>query len=210
LRHKIKENLNTKNLYRVDKATNTAFIDVNINFYREIYNEWDFSPYINRDLDDDLFEYLENCAEEIPSKHNLAIVFHIPVHIKNPEKEENSITGFKNYFRYQIRKLRTAQVKLVKRIIKYGIFGILLIYLGNRLSLHIEMDNIFRFLVDGLFIGGWVLFWELFSTLFFKQSDIRAQKRILYRLCNAELTYQYKEQTVADYKEHLQNPESQP
>ncbi len=134
-------------------------------------------------------------------------MFHVPARIKNPEKEENSIIGFKNYFRYQIRKIRVAQFKLIRRILKYGVFGILLIYLGNRLALYIANDSFFRFLVEGFFIGGWVLFWELFSNLFFKQSDTRAQKKILYRLFNAELTYQYKEQTIADYKEHLNDTE---
>jgi hypothetical protein len=44
-------------LYRMRK--NTLLIDIEVKFYREIFNTWDFSPELNRDLDDDLFEYLE-------------------------------------------------------------------------------------------------------------------------------------------------------
>ena len=65
---------------------NTTDININIDYYREIYNEWDFSPLNNSDLDDDLFEYLEESVSEIPKKNKVCIVFHIPASIHDRKR----------------------------------------------------------------------------------------------------------------------------
>ncbi|MBN2440947.1 MAG: hypothetical protein JXJ04_06365 [Spirochaetales bacterium] len=175
--------------YRCSKEQNKIYIDIRLDFYREIYNVWDFSPLINRDLDDDLFEYLENCAGEIPKKYSLSIVFHVPAHIKDPEKEKKSITGFKNYFNYQMRKINQEQRNIMGRSGIYGFFGVILIFIGYFLKTIAVSVPFLNVLIEGFFIGGWVLFWELFSTVFFKQSDVRRRKYIINRLKNTEIIY---------------------
>jgi len=177
--------------YRYSSESNTIFIDIQINFYREIYNEWDFSPLINRDLDDDLFEYLESCAAEIPKKYSLCIVFNIPEKLKDNKKEEKNIIGFQNYFKYQIRKLRMEQKNNIKNSVLYGFFGILLIFIAyfiRKTSFSIPFIDV---IIEGFFIGGWVLFWELFSAIFFKQNNMGRRKYILTRLMKSNIVYKY-------------------
>jgi hypothetical protein len=183
--------LDPGNLYRYNQETDTYFIDIHINFYREMYNEWDFSPLKNRDLDDDLFEYLETCAGEIPKKHGMAIVFHVPLEIKDPEKETKSSTGFKHYLRYQIRKLNQKLKSTARKLITYGILGFGLISMGYLFKRITPEGNFLIILIEGLFIGGWVLFWELFSIVFFTLNDFRKRRKILERLESAELMYEY-------------------
>ena len=177
--------------YRYSRQANTMYIDIHIDFYREIYNVWDFSPLVNRDLDDDLFEYLENCAGEIPKKYQLAIVFYLPAGKQDPEKESKSIRGFRNYFQYQLHKLRLARKNIFRQISLYGFFGLILIFLATGLRQAAPALPFIDVIIEGLFIGGWVLFWELFSGIFFKQADIRHRKNILTRLMQAEIAYQY-------------------
>jgi hypothetical protein len=180
-----------KKLYRFNRESNTFYIDIHINYYREIYNEWDFSPLVKRDLDDELFEHLETCAGEIPKNHNLSVVFHLPAEIKDPEKEGKSITGFRNYFKYQIRKLNQKRQGITNRIGIYGILGCCLIASGYLFKRVIPEENILIILIEGLFIGGWVLFWELFSIVFFKLNDIRKRRFFPHRLETSELEYEY-------------------
>lgn len=186
-----KNRLDPKEVYRYEKQTNTFFIDIKIDFYREIYNAWDFSPLSRSDLDDDLFDYLESCGRDIPKRSRLCIMFHLPEKIKEKEKEKNSILGYKNYFLYKIKRLSQEIRSARRRLIIYFIFGVLFIFLGNLLHLNIPDRSVFYFVIEGLFIGGWVLFWELFSILFFKFRDFRDRKALLCRLRDSEIKYNY-------------------
>jgi hypothetical protein len=177
--------------YRYSKSLNTIYIDIKIDFYREIYNVWDFSPLINRDLDDDLFEYLESSAMEIPKKYNICIVFHLHNSKKDVKLEEKSIKGFQNYFNYQIRKINLKQKSNIRKILLYGILGFALIFFGyfiRNISISIPFIDV---LSEGFFIGGWVLFWELFSGIFFKRSDMKNRGDVLTRLLKAGIVYEY-------------------
>ena len=170
-------------------AQNNTDININVDYYREIYNEWDFSPLNNSDLDDDLFEYLEASALEINRKNKIRIVFHIPVMIKDMEKEQKSIEGFKNYFNYQIR-INSSKLKITKKnAFGYGLFGLFLLFLGYLLNRVIPETIFLDFLIEGFFIGGWVLFWELFNSLFFEQTRIKDKIATLKRLLDAEIQY---------------------
>lgn len=171
------------------KPQNITDININVDYYREIYNEWDFSPLNNSDLDDDLFEYLEESASEISKKNKIRIVFHIPNAIKDQEKEQKSVEGFKNYFSYQI-KVNTSKLKTTKKnSLGYGLFGLFLLFFGYLLNRIIPETLFVDFLIEGFFIGGWVLFWELFNSLFFEQTEIKDKIAVLQRLLDAEIQY---------------------
>ncbi|MDP2684841.1 MAG: hypothetical protein Q8P20_07445 [bacterium] len=181
----------------MEKKTPTTDININVDYYREIYNEWDFSPLNNSDLDDDLFEYLEESASEIPKKHKIRIIFHIPPSIQDTEKEKKGIEGMRNYFNYYIKKYNY-KLKLEKRnSVAYGIFGLFLLFIGSLLERIIPEVIFADFLIEGFFIGGWVLFWELFSTLFFRQGKINERISNFKRLFNADIIY------IADRSEQL-------
>lgn len=185
--------LDIKNFYRISDNDKTVYIDISIDFYREIYNVWDFSPLINRDLDDDLFEYLEACAFEIPRRYKIKIIFHIPRRIVNPEKQEKSIKGYYNFFRYKLRKLKKKKQSANRQMLIYGLLGLFLI-LSAIVTEH-KLPDVFllEFISEGFYIGGWVLFWELFSTLFFKRKDFRDEEFMLTRLLESEIVYEVRE-----------------
>jgi multiple sugar transport system permease protein len=52
-------------------------LDIQLENYRDAYSTWDYSPFINRDLDDNLMEYLLSCSYEIPRKKAIIIRFHL-------------------------------------------------------------------------------------------------------------------------------------
>ena len=181
-----------KGIYRFSKSKNTVYIDISIDFYWEIYNEWDFSPLINRDLDDDLFQYLDECAGEIHKRYKLCIAFHLPERIKEPEKEKSSTRSIRNFFNYQIRKQKTKITELKKKSLLYGLLGLLLLIIGSFLGKLIAKTLFVGFVVEGLTIGAWVLFWELFSTLFFSLHEISTRINRLQRLKDSKIEYHYR------------------
>lgn len=192
---KIFEKQRIKDLYRYSKETNTCFIDVEIDFYRELYNEWDFSPITNRDLDEELFEFLESSAEDISRKYDIAVVFHIPENLKEEEKEEKSRQGFVNYFNYEIRKQNNKIRAVANQAITCGIYGIIFLLAGTWATGFLESHEIysyFAFLAEGLIIGGWVFGWTLIEIVFFKSQDLFAKRDVLERLKNAKIKFEYR------------------
>lgn len=178
-----------KGLYRYSKELNTVYVDIDIDFYREIYNEWDFSPITNSDLDDDLIEYLEDCAWEISRKHQICIVFHIPPGIKDELAEKKSISGFYNFFNYKIKrqilKLRTIK----KQSILYFVFGVLFLLFATIIANKLPQGILTEFVIEGMLIGGWVLFWEMFNNIFFKSQEYKNRIKILKRLRDSKIEY---------------------
>ncbi len=177
------------NLYRHNKNTRKAYIDISLDNYREIYNEWDFSPQIKKDLDSDLLEFLKGSAEEIPDNYKIEIVCHLPEGIRNPQKEQTSSESFRNIFRYNIRRLDFKLKRKNKEMAFYAVAGLILITLGNVVSRSAILPG--EILGEGFYIGGWVLFWELFSTIFFNHNEYRNERQDLKRLYHADISYHY-------------------
>ena len=176
--------------YRVEG--DLVSIDINIHLYREVFNTWDFSPLLNRDLDDDLFEYLEECSAEIPRKYRTQIVFHLPEKIRDQEKENSHTRSVRNFIEYKIRKLQISKRSLYLNTLKYTLIGVLFISLGfflqDKLPFRNAVTDIFK---EGFFIGGWVLFWELFETIFFRKEDMGKKMTALKRLKIAPIVFSY-------------------
>lgn len=178
-----------KGMYRYSKELNTVYIDIDIDFYREIYNEWDFSPITNSDLDDDLIEYLEDCASEISKKHQICIVFHIPSHIKDDLAEKKSIGGFYNYFNYRIKR-RALKLKAIrKQSFLYFVSGVLFLLLATVISHTLPQAILTDFVIEGMAIGGWVLFWEMFNNIFFRSEEYKNKITIYKRLRDSQIQY---------------------
>ncbi len=180
-----------KKLYQFDEERGKFILDVQLEDYRDAYSEWDFSPFINRDLDEDLMEYLLQCSFEIPLKYEIVIKFYILNQTVNESREKRSITGIYNFFQYQIRRLNFQRNGILKRIISFALLGSVLLMSGAYFGDHIERSLITGVLVEGLFIGGWVMLWEMFSAWLFDIKDVRYKKKHFQRLLDAEIQYRY-------------------
>ena len=180
-------------VYRYDSLSGTIFIDLQLDFYRELYNEWDFSPLINRDLDEDLLKYLETCCEEIPAHYRLVICFSIPKAVYDIEKERRASEGIRNFFRYLLRYHRRRHTRMNGRMLFVLFLGVSMISITSLVN-YIGGDEFIRGLAyEGLMVGGWVAFWEFFSMLFFRFSEHREKIRVYQRLLEAEIEYTYRD-----------------
>ena len=185
----------SKDIHRYSKKLNTSYIDVEIDFYREIYNEWDFSPFTNRDIDDDLMEFLVESAREIPRKHKICIVFHIPESLKDPEKEEKSVGGFVNYFNYELRKEKNKRFTLLRQAMSSGVYGLIFLLvgmLGGNFITASSLPSWLSIITEGMDIGGWVLIWEMFYISFYTSKEMQGKEKTLARLRDAKIAFNYR------------------
>lgn len=185
---KVKE---LKKIYPFDNEYKLFTIDVQLDDYRDAYSDWDFSPFTNRDLDEDLTEYLLECSYEIPLKYQLRIDFHILNQDKNQVRETKSLVGMHNYFNYQLRKLRNQKIRVARDIVTFLVIGSILLLTGFYFDDFFEQSLGLSVLSEGLFVGGWVMLWEMFSAWFFDLKKVRSKARHFRRLRESELIYSY-------------------
>jgi len=179
-----------RKVYKYDEM-GVFIIDVQLEDYRDAYSEWDYSPFNNRDLDEDLTEYLLDCSYEIPMKYNLIIDFHILNKIPNASREEKSRIGMQNFFLYQQRKLANQKVRMFKDIAKFLLLGSILLVLGFYMRKFYPSTLILSVLAEGFFIGGWVMLWEMFSAWFFDIKKISMKSAHFERLFQSKINFSY-------------------
>lgn len=181
-----------KQVYRFDPKNGTFYIDLDLDYYRELYSAWDFSPQHNRDLDEDLFEYLTDCCEEIPRRSPLVISMSLPQNVYDAVKEERARQGVQNFFTYQIRRETLCSKNDYFKIFKFLCLGVILLLFATLMKNFLGQIDHSEILSEGLVIGAWVSIWEVFSILFFKLSDHRKVISIYRRLLAAKIEYRYR------------------
>ena len=187
----VNDKINLKKLFRYDKEKDAFIIDISIDYYRDLYNEWDFSPFKRRDLDTELVAFIEESSEEIPLKYKIIINFFMPRDMMDIEKEQRSKLGLKNYFKYMLYKVQGEKIKHSHRAFKYALTGSILVLIAIFFQEIIQQWPYLSLLPEGFFIGGWVFMWEVFTILFFLNAERKIKIKEYNRLIKAEVNYKY-------------------
>ncbi|NLT18711.1 MAG: hypothetical protein BWX72_01346 [Firmicutes bacterium ADurb.Bin080] len=181
-----------KDVYKYYETDNSYHVVIDLDTYRDIYSEWDYSPFNNRELDGSLLRYIMECSYEIGLKKNMALDFYVPDNIVSDEKEQKSIEGFRRYFNYQIRKIKSEMMDSLKKLFVLILVGTALLTAGNVINAVIPERIAAEIVSEGLIIGAWVAVWEIFHTLFFSVSDIFKKLKHYERLRRIPITYRIK------------------
>lgn len=178
-------------LYKYDSIDDSYHVTIDLDSYRDVYSEWDYSPVINRDIDDDLIDYLMDCSQEIGLRRNMAIDFYIPDDIVNEEKERKSVIGFHHYFAYRIRKIKAERLRKLNKLYILLIIGVAFLSSANLIGMFIT-GFASSIISEGLFIGAWVAVWEIFNTIFFGIGELSRKLKHYNRLRMIPINYKVK------------------
>lgn len=167
-------------------------IDVSANRVEDLYNNFDrSSPYIRRDLDKDLVDYLVGCVGELVSLP-FVIRFTIagPIEETRPAKVQSSV---KEYFRYLLERERRGMLRMFRRsaiFLAVGIAILLASFSARRLSGagdHVVADV----LTEGLMIAAWVSLWEAIAVFLVDWFPHRKSLLVFQSIANAELIFRF-------------------
>lgn len=179
----------TTQVYRKDHETGRYMIEVALEHYEDIFNEWDPSPFRRRDLHPDLTEFLEECSNEISLKHPIAIVFHLPDTDHDQAKQDHATRGLRNHFSFAAHVLRKRLKISHRHSLRNLVIGIAFLLSATITQSKLPTSLLGDVFTQGLFIGGWVFVWEALATAVFKDAPIRAKIREWERFLDAPIMF---------------------
>ena len=172
--------------YENDKKNN-FIIEVSLDSYTDIFNEYDPSPFKKRDLNPDLLEYLDDCSNDIPVKYPIIIQFNIPKNIHDKSQENKIIDGFKTYYSFTSYSAKKEYNNLLIQNFKNVLIAIFLLLLGLTLEFHSKL--LIKMLSNIIIIGGWVFLWEAITQIFFERRSLKEKYLVYKRFNMAAITF---------------------
>lgn len=169
-----------------------VIVDISADSVEALYNDFDrFAPYVKKELDPDLVDYLIDSVEEIGQTP-----FFIRFRIASPL--ENALTerlrrSIGNYFRY----LRELEVRELKRMARKSLYLFLLGMVFIAASIWVNtvfearMGVLEKVFAEGLIVAGWVSFWEAIATFLIDWMPHRRKISMYERIADASLEFMH-------------------
>jgi len=178
-------------MYRVNPESQAFILDIDLEKYAEVFNEWDRAPFNKKALEPELLAFIDDCSEDIPMRYKLEFCFHLPKIKKDKRKEIAIIAGLRNYFDFNIHLLKEERFNENKKVALYIIIAFSFLFSFSFFSKKINNHAILSIMLEGLMIGGWVFLWEAFSSFFFTKNEIGKKVNIFRRYYNAKIEFIY-------------------
>jgi hypothetical protein len=169
-------------------------IEIKIKKINQLFNSFDPSPFLDKDLDDDAFEYIVSSVSEQPLKLRQDIILYIPKNQRSKISEVEIKRAIHNYFEYKkILAERSIKLKLKEGQLSF-IVGItfLIACLGVGEYIKSLATNTFTYIAyEGLLIGGWVAMWKPISDILYVWWPIWKEKNIFRKISEMEIEFRY-------------------
>ena len=104
-------------LYKFDKKSKTYLIEVSLDDYDDVFDDWDPSPFKKRDIEDEFSDFILDSSVDIPLTYEITLVLYLPKEKKDEKKESTLISAFHNYYEYAIERHKRANANLNNRTI---------------------------------------------------------------------------------------------
>jgi hypothetical protein len=171
-------------------ADGSVLIDVSAQKAEDLYSDFDRSaPYVRRDLDPDLVDYLIGCAKEL-GHEPFAIGFTLsdPPDDRKLSRIRRSVNGF---FLYLAAVERQKVRQMVRRSAVLFCIGLAILFISvwvNR-SLGAERSVVANVFAEGLTVAAWVSLWEALAIFLIEWFPLRKRIGLYLRLAYARLIF---------------------
>lgn len=175
--------------YRRDSA-GVLVIDIAAAKVNDLYDEFDKqAPFIKKELDYDLVEYLYESAFEL-GREPFSINFSFNDELDEPlrDRVRNSIWS---YFDYLLAKNVRELHVMMRSSLTLFVLGLVMLTGSVYMNLVVDFsDSVFkRIMAEGLVIASWVSMWEAIAGVLLNWQPTVRERLVYRRLKNAELTF---------------------
>lgn len=178
-------------IYEKNPPTGNYLIQISLNQYSDIFNDFDSAPFRKRDIDPDLRLFLEDCSMDIPLKKDIDISFHIAQSAQDSAKEQVVIASFKTYYSFYLSTQKRTLKDIYHNAILYVFISFISLFLSFFLENLIPRSIFTNTMLEGLNIGGWVFLWEAISFFFFKRKKYVHEIMEYERFLRANIYFNY-------------------
>ena len=178
-------------VYRKNQETGRYIIDIALDGYMDFFHEWDNASFKRRDMHPELAEFLDMCAEDIPVKKDIEIHFCVDNQPLDPEKEKLIRQSYEHYYDF-FGKIKEKKIQSnFQSSLVLAAIGIVLILLNSVLVKDLPHELWYEVPLKGLYIGGYVFFWEALYNGYFGSKELISRRKQLKRLKRAILHFKY-------------------
>ncbi|TCT15385.1 hypothetical protein EDC18_10390 [Natranaerovirga pectinivora] len=174
--------------YKFDDKKEAFVIEVSLDDYNDVYDDWDPSPFKKRDIEDEFNEFIVNSSEDIPFKYSIMLNLYIPEGKKNTDKETALVAAYKNFYSYALSRLNKSKSNLNRKNFLYLVLSVFFLTGGFFFR---EVNLFFKILQEGIFIGGWVFLWEFFTNVFISKRELQKEYKLYKRLYHSDIRFIY-------------------
>ena len=179
-------------IYQKNPVNGNYIIELSLDDYADIFNEWDHAPLRRKDIDPDLLRFLDESIDDIPMKNGIDICCYFSEQVRDAEREKQITSWFRTFYAFYIeleqKKIRKMIRKAMVCLLISAVFFISS-YLGGRLTGNSMGGYI---LSEIVVVGGWVFMWEAITFLTFERSEINHLIKNYRRFATAALSFRYK------------------
>ena len=179
-------------LYAYDKKNNAYRIEISLDKYEDIYNEWDPTPFKKRDIEEEFIKYVIDSSIDIPMKYNLDLYLYLPERMYDEKKEKNAKAAMKSYFSYLLDRNKRTLTNSVVRCLRSTFIGLVLLCVYFLSSVDDSSNGLAKVLVEGISILGWVALWDVGEELLLNLITNYNKRRNLKRISKAKVEFVYK------------------
>jgi hypothetical protein len=175
--------------YRRD-SSGVLVVDIAASKVNDLYDEFDRqTPYIKKELDFDLVEYLVESAREL-GREPFLINFSFTDELDEALKDR-VCKSISSYFDYLLaRNARELHAMLRSSLILF-VIGVAMMSASVYMNLLLEFSDsvIKRIMAEGLVVASWVSLWEALAGMLLNWQPAARERLIYRRLKYAELTF---------------------
>ncbi len=138
---------------------------------RQLFNSFDPSPFLERDIDDDAAEYIVDSVKEYPLKQKMRLIIFLPKKRKHKVSNEEIQSAIKFYFDYNTKILKIKLKDLLahgRKSLAIGTLFLIFCLIASELSNLYLTGVISRIFAEGLMIVGWVAMWKPLDLLLYE------------------------------------------
>ncbi len=177
--------------YPMNDDSGNMIVEILLERYLYLFDEWDNSSFKRRDLDADLIQFLDDCAVEIPAEFGIELLFGLTEDVRTEASEKMVITSLRNHYRRMMDVENRLMTFLDRRMLINMAIAFALLFSASLLSEYTQGGVLWSTLIEGFFVGGWVFAWTAISTFAFERRNMKRKTANLERLLKAPIRFAY-------------------
>jgi len=172
-------------------ATETNTIEIRLSSIEQLFQTLDPSPFREKDLDNDVEDFIVSWARELRADLPFRIVVHLPEkQLTRPEAREigPAITGFFRYSAQQVGLELKELFRVGRRSLAIGIAVLVTAIIASQMVAHkFEPRPLGKVLEESLIIFAWVANWRPTEIFLYEWWPIARRRRLYQRLAAAKI-----------------------